>query len=57
MTGKCLSRKRSIPSNSMYACNDVFSAYFSKSISLSYNKAYNFQVNVKKDTNSIIYWR
>jgi len=54
MTGKCLSRKRSIPSNSMYDCNYFFPSYFLKLISLVYNKAYSFSIKPENDSNLII---
>jgi hypothetical protein len=48
MTGKCLSRRRSIPSNSISARNDVLLKRISNFLSLFHAKAYNFQIYTKE---------
>ena len=56
MTGKCLSIRRSIPANSISARNNGYSRFFSNSVSLSYNKYYNFQMYAEKDDSIIVCW-
>ncbi len=54
MTRNCLSRKRSVTSNSSSACNDRFSVYFSNPEFLFNNKVYSFCLNTKKEPSILV---
>jgi len=54
MTRKCLSIKRSVPSNSTFAYNDKLSVYFSNFQFCSNSKVYSFYLNTKKNPSVVV---